>query len=85
MPVFIPETFGFGRYKVQSPATYSYVSEFVDIDVTEAPNSAVWRRKLAHMQNISRSPTGKFGFPVTTCDGKMAHTVDREENWVLFF
>lgn len=37
------------------------------------------------MHKMSESPTGKFGFPVKTCDGTMAHTVDWEANWTEFF
>lgn len=85
MPDFIPEPVGFGRYKVQSPATYFYLSEFVDMDVITAPDPAEWGERLAQMHKISKSPTGKFGFPVTTCDGKMAHYVDWEEDWAGFY
>jgi protein-ribulosamine 3-kinase len=85
MPDFIPEPFGFGRYKVQNPVTYFYLSEFVDMDVTTAPEPVVFTSRLAEMHKTSQSPTGKFGFQVTTCDGKMAHTVEWEENWAVFY
>ena len=85
MPDFIPEPFGFGRYKVQNPATYFYLSEFVDMDVTTAPEPVEFTNRLARMHEISRSPTDKFGFHVATCDGKMAHTVEWEESWAVFY
>ena len=85
MPDFIPKPQGFGRYKVQSPATYFYLSEFIDLDVSTAPDPAEWAERLAHMHKQSKSPTGKFGFAVKTCDGKMAHTVDWEEDWAVFY
>jgi fructosamine-3-kinase len=85
MPEFIPEPFGYGRYKAKTPVTYFYLSEFVDMDVTSAPEPVEFTNKLAELHKKSTSPTGKFGFHVTTCDGKMAHTVEWEESWAIFF
>lgn len=85
MPDFIPEPFGSGRYNVLNPATYFYLSEFVDMDVTTTPEPMEFTSRLAAMHKNSQSPTGKFGFHVTTCDGKMAHTVEWEENWAFFY
>ena len=85
MPDFIPEPFGFGSYRAKKPATYFYLSEFVDMDVTTAPEPVEFTSRLAEMHKKSQSPTGKFGFAVPTCDGKMAHTVDWEESWAVFF
>jgi protein-ribulosamine 3-kinase len=85
MPGFLPEPFGFGRYKVQSPAIYFYLSEFVDMDVTSPPDPAEFTSKLTQLHKKSTSPTGKFGFQVVTCDGKMAHKVDWEDNWAVFY
>ncbi|KAL8704321.1 MAG: hypothetical protein Q9201_002507 [Fulgogasparrea decipioides] len=82
---FIPEPFGFGRYKVKNPATYFYLSEFVDMDVATAPEPVDFTSRLAEMHKVSQSPTGKFGFHVATCDGKMAHTVDWEDSWAVFY
>ncbi|KAK0702880.1 Fructosamine kinase-domain-containing protein [Apiosordaria backusii] len=84
LPDFIPRPFGFGAYK-QTPTAYFYLSEFVDMDVTTPPDPSEWTKRLANMHKQSRSPTGKFGFPVTTCDGKTAHTVDWEESWTDFY
>ena len=85
MPNFIPQPFGFSRYKVQNPATYFYLSEFVDMDVVAAPEPMEFTSRLAEMHKTSQSPTGKFGFHVATCDGKTAHTVEWEESWAVFY
>lgn len=85
MPDFLPEPFGFGRYKVQSPAAYFYMSGFVDMDVTTVPDPAEFTSRLAHMHKISQSPTGKFGFHVKTCDGDRAHVVDWQDSWAVFY
>ena len=85
MPDFLPEPFGFGRYKVQDPATYFYLSEFVDMDVTTAPDPAEFTSKLARLHKISRSPKVMFGFHVETCDGDRAHVVEWQESWAVFY
>ena len=85
MPDFIPQPFGFGTYKWKEQDAYFYLSEFVDMDVTKEPDPAEFTARLAKMHKSSQSPTGKFGFPVKTCDGKTAHTVDWEESWSVFF
>lgn len=85
MPDFIPQPFGFGRYKDPSPATYFYLSAFVAMDVATAPDPAEFTGRLAHMHKISKSPTGNFGFHVATCDGDRAHVVEWQESWAVFF
>lgn len=85
MPDFIPQPFSFGRYKVRSPATCFYMSEFVDMDVTTAPDPEEFMSRLAELHKSSKSPTGQFGFPVTTYDGKVPHTVAWESTWAGFF
>lgn len=79
-PDFIPTPFGFGKYKVQSPATYFYLSEFVDMDVASPPDPAEFTRRLANLHRTSQSPTGKFGFHIRTCDGDRPHSVEWQES-----
>jgi protein-ribulosamine 3-kinase len=55
------------------------------MDVSATPNPGEWSLTLANMHEASRSPTGKYGFHVTTCDGRMARTVDWEDEWACFF
>ncbi|KAK4223271.1 Fructosamine kinase-domain-containing protein [Podospora fimiseda] len=71
MPDFIPKPQGFGK--------------FIDMDVTTAPDPARWAARLAALHKSSVSPTGKFGFHVTTCDGKLSHTVDWDASWASFY
>ncbi|KAI0014973.1 Fructosamine kinase-domain-containing protein [Xylariomycetidae sp. FL0641] len=85
MPDFIPQPIGFGQYRSEGPATYFYLSRFVEMNEKTAPDPENWARRLATMHRSSKSPTGKFGFPVKTCDGKVAHTVDWNEDWAEFF
>lgn len=84
MPDFIPKPVGFGAYQ-QEQAAYFYLSEFVDMDVTTPPDPVEWTKRLANMHKQSQPPAGQFGFPVKTCDGKIAHTTDWEESWAVFY
>ncbi|KAL9069431.1 MAG: hypothetical protein Q9157_006158, partial [Trypethelium eluteriae] len=85
MPGFVPEPLGFGRYKLKKPATWFYLCEFIDMDLETAPDPVDFTAKVSELHKTSRSPTGKFGFHVTTCDGKIPHVVTWEENWANFF
>ncbi|KAK2615019.1 hypothetical protein N8I77_001798 [Diaporthe amygdali] len=82
---FLPKPYGFGRYKVSHPPTYFYLAEFVNMNVTTAPDPAEFTQRLAQMHKMSKSPTGKFGFTTQTCDGQIAHTVDWKEKWSDFY
>ncbi|KAI0145456.1 Fructosamine kinase-domain-containing protein [Xylariaceae sp. FL1272] len=84
-PDFIPESVGYRRYKAQDLRVWFYMSEFIDLDVTTAPKPEELMSRLARLHKNSISPTGKFGFPVTTYDGNIPHTVSWESNWDTFF
>ncbi|KAI1460209.1 Fructosamine kinase-domain-containing protein [Annulohypoxylon moriforme] len=85
MPNFIPKPFGFGQYKSLDSGAYYHIVEFVDMDVTSAPDPAEFTRRLAHLHKISQSPTGMFGFHTRTCDGDRAHVVDWQKSWTVFY
>lgn len=87
MPDFIPQPFGFGKFKAQRTpaATYFYLSAFIDMDVTTAPDPEEFMGRLAELHTTSRSPTGQFGFSVVTYDGNIPHTVKWESTWAAFF
>ncbi|KAK4187034.1 Fructosamine kinase-domain-containing protein [Podospora australis] len=85
MPDFIPQPFRFGEYSIASPATYFYISKSVDMDITTAPDPVDWGQRLANLHKKSQSSTGKFGFPVITCDGRTAHIVEWEDSWAQFY
>lgn len=84
MPDLVPTPQGWGKYKVGSPETYFFFSGLVDMD-TSAPEPAQFTVRLAEMHRKSSSPGGMFRFPVTTCDGKLPHTVAWEASCATFF
>lgn len=85
MPGLTPKPRAWGEFEVANPPTFFFLSDFVHMDVTSAPDPVQFTSKIAELHRKSRSPTGKFGFDVTTCDGKMAHTVAWEESWAVFY
>ncbi|KAI1865263.1 hypothetical protein JX265_008310 [Neoarthrinium moseri] len=84
-PGFIPKPYSYGRYKSAHPITYFYMSEFIDMDITTATDPVELGSRLSEIHKRSASPTGKFGFHVVTCDGKMPQTVGWQSSWADFF
>jgi fructosamine-3-kinase len=81
LPIFIPEPIAFGQYKVQSPMCHFYIQQFVEMDVTSAPDPAEFTSKLADFHRNSVNPTGKFGYQVSTCDGRVKNEVAWKNTW----
>lgn len=84
IPGLVPAPHGWGKYKVGSPDTYFFLSDFLDVD-TSAPDPVQFTVRLAELHCKSKSPNGMFGFRVTTCDGNLPHTVAWEKSWATFF
>ncbi|KAL9638851.1 MAG: hypothetical protein Q9164_001287 [Protoblastenia rupestris] len=83
-PGLVPEPYGWGKYKAGFPDTYFFLSDFVDMD-TSAPEPARFTARVAELHRKGTSPNCMFGFEVTTCDGKLPHTVAWEKSWATFF
>lgn len=58
--------------------------EFLQIQ-TGAPDPNPFCKQLADMHRESQSPTGKFGFHITTCHGPHPQNVTWEDSWSFFF
>ena len=99
-PCLIPKHHALGRFKAPGRITYFYLSEFIHFKepethrssektkapkLPEAPDPDALATKIAEFHQKSESPTGKFGFHVTTCDEKWPNTVEWEESWTVFY
>ena len=84
IPGLVPAPHCWGKYIAGSPDTYFFLSDFIDMD-TSAPDPAQFTARVAELHRKSKSPNGMFGFEVTTCDGKLPHTVAWEKSWATFF
>jgi fructosamine-3-kinase len=85
MPNLVPKPYSWGKYLVENPDTYFFVQEFIDMaDRVPDPNQLC--TKLASLHRSSVSPTGKFGFHITTCQGRIPQAVvPWESNWTKLF
>lgn len=84
IPGLVPAPRGWGKFKVSPPDTYFFLSDFIDMDMS-APEPIQFTARVAELHHKGTSPNGMFGFPVTTCDGKLPHTVAWESSWAVFF
>jgi protein-ribulosamine 3-kinase len=84
MPEFIPKPYSWGKYHIEQPETYFFLSEFINMS-HGMPDPNQLCSKLAQLHRKSVSPTGKFGFHVTTCQGNTPQQVSWESSWAIFF
>ncbi|KAI0020408.1 Fructosamine/Ketosamine-3-kinase [Xylariomycetidae sp. FL0641] len=61
-----------------------YLCDYLNLRM-ELPDPVKLGKSLAELHRKSRSPTGQFGFHVTTFDGKLPLHTTWESNWTTFF
>ena len=85
MPNMVPKPHSWGKYRVGNPDTYFFLSQFIDMsDRVPDPNQLC--SKLAQLHRNSVSPTGKFGFHITTCQGRIPQKSGSwESSWTELF
>lgn len=82
-PHFIPRPFAWGTYE-RNPDTHFFLCEYRDM-VNEMPDPHKFGTLLAALHQDSHSPTGKFGFHLTTYSGNLPQATEWEESWEKFF
>ncbi len=83
-PAMVPEPHAWGKYDDGSD-TYFLLTEFREIG-QQPPDPAKLTERLAEMHQKSVSPTGKFGFHVTTCHATLPQVTDCwEESWAVLY
>ncbi|KXG50515.1 Fructosamine/Ketosamine-3-kinase [Penicillium griseofulvum] len=83
IPESVPKPIGWGTYET-IPNTHFFLCEFKDID-QELPDVRKFTEDLAVLHKDSRSPTGKFGFHVTTYSGNLSQHTEWSDSWETFF
>jgi len=68
----------------QHPAKAFYMAEFLDLEA-EKPSPKALAGILANIHQSSVSPTGKFGFPVTTFKGYVPMNNAWTDSWEEWF
>lgn len=85
MPTLVPKPHSWGRYRVGNPETYFFLQDFIEMS-DRVPDPEQLCTKLAALHRNSVSPTGKFGFHITTCQGRIPQAVvDWESSWTMLF
>lgn len=84
VPDFVPTPVAWGKCAISYPETYFYLSEFIDMS-PQLPDPTKLCSALATLHRTSKSPTGQFGFHVTTCYGKFPQQVAWNSSWEAFF
>ncbi|CAG8954642.1 hypothetical protein HYFRA_00004562 [Hymenoscyphus fraxineus] len=83
-PGFVPKPYYWGEYD-KNTQSYFLLEEFRDIGKQPA-DPITLATKLADLHKHSKSPTGKFGFHVKTCHGRIEQQVDQwDESWAALF
>ena len=84
MPEISPKPYTWGKFKNEEPETYFVLFDYIDMsDRVPEPNQLC--SKLAKLHRTSVSPMGKFGFQVTTCNGRIPQDVRWQSSWTIFF
>ncbi|EEP82520.1 predicted protein [Uncinocarpus reesii 1704] len=84
-PGFVPFPHAWGKYKSGAEETYFMLAEFREVG-EQPPNHIKFTTRLAELHKKSKSPTGKFGFHITTCHGKLPQITDCwEDSWEALY
>ncbi|KAJ5736390.1 Fructosamine/Ketosamine-3-kinase [Penicillium malachiteum] len=88
VPDFVPNPIAFGSYD-RAPETHFFLCEFRELTDRGIPGSMPdpldFAALLSALHEKSISPTGKFGFHVTTYAGNLPQFVGWEDSWETFF
>ncbi|GKZ77740.1 hypothetical protein AnigIFM56816_000523 [Aspergillus niger] len=83
-PDSVPKPYSWGEIDQSEPKTYFFLSEFINM-ADRIPDPYKLCTKLARLHRASVSPTGMFGFHITTCQGNTPQNVSWESSWTIFF
>ncbi|KAK7429332.1 hypothetical protein QQZ08_004144 [Neonectria magnoliae] len=83
LPEFVPKPIACGTYE-SIPDTHFFLCEFREM-TDDMPETHKFAALLSTLHQKSVSPTGKFGFHVTTYAGNLPQSVAWEDSWETFF
>ncbi|KAF5672870.1 kinase-like domain-containing protein [Fusarium denticulatum] len=83
IPEFVPKPIACGTYE-SIPDTHFFLCEFREM-TEDMPDPDEFASRLSTMHQKSVSPTGKFGFHITTYAGNLPQYVAWEDSWETFF
>ncbi|KAF4501431.1 bifunctional RIB2 [Fusarium agapanthi] len=83
IPEFVPKPIACGTYE-DIPDIHFFLCEFREM-TEDMPDPDEFASRLSTMHQKSVSPTGKFGFHITTYAGNLPQYVAWEDSWETFF
>jgi fructosamine-3-kinase len=83
LPDFVPKPIAWGTYQ-SNPDTHFFLCEYREM-ADDMPDPEKFSAQLALLHKNSKSPTGKFGFHITTCSGNLPQLNDWEDKWETYF
>lgn len=83
-PSFVPKPHAWGKFELADPITHFFMCEFFDMEL-KLPEPNAFCTRLAEIHQNSISPTGKFGFSVPNCHGKILQRNEWDSSWASFF
>jgi fructosamine-3-kinase len=83
LPRFVPKPIAYGTYSTD-PDTHFFICEFRDM-TKDMPDPDQFAAALSTLHQKSQSPTGMFGFHVTTYAGNLPQMVTWDKSWESFF
>ncbi|KAF4420448.1 kinase-like domain [Fusarium acutatum] len=83
LPEFVPKPIACGTYET-TPDAHFFLCEFREM-TEDMPDPDEFASRLSKMHQKSVSPTGKFGFHITTYAGNLPQYVAWEDSWESFF
>ncbi|KAL6695294.1 Fructosamine kinase domain-containing protein [Trichoderma pleuroticola] len=86
-PGLVPGVVGFGEFKNRplGHSIYFLIEDFLDLRNPSTPNPDEFAARIVALHLGGKSPEGKFGFPIPTCDGPLPHPVAWQETWSEFY
>ena len=85
VPNLVPKAVGWGEYFDGEVTVYFFLGDFHEMDFSASPDPSRFTSQIAKLHRTGVSPTGMFGFPVSTVIGKMERTVTWEKSWAKSF
>ncbi|EXJ70756.1 uncharacterized protein A1O5_05746 [Cladophialophora psammophila CBS 110553] len=83
LPDFVPKPIAWGTYQ-SNPDTHFFLCEYREM-TDDMPDPEKFSAQLALLHRNSESPTGKFGFHITTYSGNLPQLNDWEDRWEAYF
>ena len=83
-PSFIPKPHTWGKFESTPPVSHFIIYDFKDMS-PKLPDPKPFCSELAKLHRTSESPTGKFGFHITTTHGKFPQFMEWNSSWESMF